>query len=58
MFEEMEEQEGEFSIIATYMRAARTGQRIIGFPLTEVYWKDMGTPERLAELRTYLEERK
>ena len=43
-----------FSIITSYMKAAESGGKIIGCPVTGSYWIDAGTPERLEELRKHL----
>jgi len=51
LFDYIDADEGEFSIIASYMRAARAGECIQGFRVDDQYWIDMGTPEKLAELR-------
>lgn len=51
IFEVMEKFEGEFSIIAAYMEAARRGARVRGAEFNPDSWMDIGTPERLAELR-------
>lgn len=43
----MMSEEGAFSIIATYLRLAAQGERILGFRADESYWRDLGTPEQL-----------
>lgn len=40
---------GIFSIIDTYLRLAREGERIAAFRADEYYWKDLGRPEDLAQ---------
>jgi NDP-sugar pyrophosphorylase family protein len=47
IFREIEE-EGAFSIIATYIRLAARGERIKGFRADEYYWRDLGRPESVA----------
>lgn len=43
----MEEQEA-FSIIATYLRLAARGEKILAFSADEYYWCDLGKPENVA----------
>lgn len=40
---------GAFSIITTYLRLAAAGERILGFRSDEYYWRDLGTPENVAQ---------
>jgi NDP-sugar pyrophosphorylase family protein len=42
-------EEGVFSIIATYLRLAARGRKIMGFRADEYYWRDLGKPENVAE---------
>ena len=42
-------EEGAFSIIATYMRLAAQGEKIIAFRADECYWRDLGRPESILE---------
>ena len=42
-------EEGVFSIITTYLRLAALGEKIAALPVDEYYWRDVGTPEGLAE---------
>ena len=44
IFDEIEEQ-GAFSIIASYVRLAAQGQRIVAFDADGYYWRDLGRPE-------------
>jgi NDP-sugar pyrophosphorylase family protein len=37
-------EQGVFSIIATYLRLAAQGEKIIAFPSDEYYWRDLGRP--------------
>jgi len=39
---------GAFSIIATYLRRAASGEKIIAFRADGSYWRDLGTPKSLA----------
>jgi mannose-1-phosphate guanylyltransferase len=41
-------EEGAFSIIATYLRLAGQGEKILAFPANEYYWRDLG---KLDDLR-------
>ncbi len=40
---------GNFSIIDCYLRLAGQGERIISFSADEYYWRDLGTPESIAQ---------
>jgi NDP-sugar pyrophosphorylase family protein len=51
IFRFMESDEGEFSIIRSYIAAARAGFPVREYAMKEAYWIDVGTPERLEELR-------
>jgi NDP-sugar pyrophosphorylase family protein len=42
-------EEGAFSIITSYLRLAGTGERILCFPADEYSWRDLGTPEKVAQ---------
>jgi len=42
-------EEGVFSIINSYLRVAGQGEKIIGFPADEYYWRDLGKPENVAQ---------
>jgi NDP-sugar pyrophosphorylase family protein len=43
-------EEGIFSIIATYVRLAAQGERILGFRADGYYWRDLGKPENVAQV--------
>jgi NDP-sugar pyrophosphorylase family protein len=45
----MIDEEGAFSIIATYLRLAAQGENICAFPADEYYWRDLGKPENVAQ---------
>lgn len=51
VFEFMRYQPEVFSIIETYMSAAKAQRRISAFDMLDVYWADIGTAARLEELR-------
>jgi NDP-sugar pyrophosphorylase family protein len=51
IFEFLELDSGDFSIITTYMRGARAGERLDAFRCDEALWVDVGTPEKLEKLR-------
>jgi NDP-sugar pyrophosphorylase family protein len=40
---------GTFSIIPVYLRLAELGEKIVGFRADESAWRDLGTPENVAE---------
>jgi len=40
-----------YSIISSYLQAVREGQLIKAFPIDAHYWIDMGTPEKLEQLK-------
>ncbi len=46
-----------FSIIASYLRLAALGQKVIGFRADEYYWRDLGTPENVARAAEDLQQR-
>ena len=48
-FLQMMAEQGVFSIIVPYLRCAEAGEKIIGFRADESYWRDLGTPESLAQ---------
>jgi len=41
--------EGTFSIIPTYLRLAAQGEKIQSFRADKYYWRDLGTPEKIAQ---------
>jgi NDP-sugar pyrophosphorylase family protein len=45
----MMNEDGAFSIIGTYLRLARAGENILGFPADDYYWRDLGRPEQVRE---------
>jgi len=42
-------EDGAFSIITTYLRLAARGEKIVGFRTDEYHWRDLGTPEGVAQ---------
>lgn len=42
-------EEGPFSIIASYLRLAALGEKIVCFRADEYYWRDLGKPENIAQ---------
>jgi mannose-1-phosphate guanylyltransferase len=42
-------EEGAFSIIQTYLRLAANGEKILGFPADDYYWRDLGKPESVQQ---------
>ncbi len=40
---------GAFSIIQSYLRLASEGEKILAFRADEYYWRDLGTPESVAQ---------
>lgn len=41
--------DGVFSILRPYLRLAGAGEEILAHPTDEFYWRDVGTPENLAQ---------
>jgi N-acetyl-alpha-D-muramate 1-phosphate uridylyltransferase len=54
LFPYMDSEAEAFSIIRTYVAAARAGSCIRGFRMDSAYWIDVGRPEHLEELRRKL----
>ncbi len=44
-------EEGAFSIIDTYLRLAKQGERIVAFRADEYYWRDLGKPENVVQVQ-------
>jgi NDP-sugar pyrophosphorylase family protein len=53
----MMQEEGTFSIITFYLRLAREGEKILGFRADEYYWRDLGSPESLAQAAQDLQQK-
>jgi NDP-sugar pyrophosphorylase family protein len=45
----MMSQEGAFPIITSYLRLAAAGEKILAFGADQYYWRDLGTPENIAQ---------
>ncbi len=48
---------GAFSIIPAYLRLAGQGEKIVAFRADEVYWRDLGSPDNLAQAARDVEQR-
>jgi NDP-sugar pyrophosphorylase family protein len=42
-------EEGAFSVIASYLRLAAQGEKILAFRADEYYWRDLGSPDSVAQ---------
>ena len=42
-------EEGAFSIIASYLRLAANGEKILAFRADEYYWRDLGSPDNVLQ---------
>jgi len=42
-------EDGAFSIITSYLRLAAQGEKILAFGADKYYWRDLGTPEGVAQ---------
>jgi NDP-sugar pyrophosphorylase family protein len=49
-------EDGAFSIIDSYLRLAAHGEKILAFRADEYYWRDLGTPENIAQAAHDLEQ--
>jgi NDP-sugar pyrophosphorylase family protein len=49
-------EDGIFSIISSYLRFARQGEKIAGFRADEYYWRDLGRPADLQQASRDLEQ--
>lgn len=54
IFKYMEDETSEFSSIRVFIKAAKKGEKVSAFLMNKAYWIDIGTPEKLSELRTIL----
>jgi NDP-sugar pyrophosphorylase family protein len=50
-------EDGAFSIIATYLRLAAEGERILAFRADEYEWRDLGRPENLLQAEADLRQK-
>jgi NDP-sugar pyrophosphorylase family protein len=49
--------EGAFSIIASYLNLAGAGEKVLAFRADEYYWRDLGTPESVAQAAEDLQQK-
>lgn len=54
IFDYMVGEETPFTTIRVFLKAARTGEKIGSYDMGSNFWIDMGTPEKLEELRRLL----
>jgi mannose-1-phosphate guanylyltransferase len=54
----MMSEQGAFSIITCYLRLAGIGEKILGFRADEYYWRDLGTPENVAQAAEDLQQKR
>jgi NDP-sugar pyrophosphorylase family protein len=50
-------EDGAFSIITSYLRLASEGEKILAFRADEYYWRDLGSPESLAQAAQDLQQK-
>jgi NDP-sugar pyrophosphorylase family protein len=50
-------EEGAFSIVTAYLRLAAQGEKICAFRADEYYWRDLGTPESIAQAADDLQQK-
>lgn len=53
----MMSEDGAFSIVASYVRLAAAGERIMAFRADEYYWRDLGTRESIVQAARDLEQK-
>jgi NDP-sugar pyrophosphorylase family protein len=53
----MMSEEGVFPIMASYLRLAAQGEKIVGFRADEYYWRDLGRPEHVVQAAEDLKQR-
>jgi NDP-sugar pyrophosphorylase family protein len=51
----MMSEQGAFSIIDSYLRVAKAGEKILGFRADSFYWRDLGRPENVAQAAADIE---
>lgn len=51
IFEHMRDEPPSFPIVRTYVRAAKAGKLVQSYPIGNSFWIDVGTPQKLEELR-------
>jgi mannose-1-phosphate guanylyltransferase len=52
----MMSEDGVFSIVPCYLRLAARGEKILGFPADEYYWRDLGRPDHVLQAAQELKE--
>jgi NDP-sugar pyrophosphorylase family protein len=52
----MLEEQGAFSIIPSYLRLAGQNEKVLAFSADNYYWRDLGTPENVAQATRDLEQ--
>lgn len=57
-FLELMTEESAFSIIASYLRLAGEGQKILSFRADDYYWRDLGKPENVAQAAKDVKEKR
>lgn len=55
IFKYMEGMGSAFSTIPVFLKAAKSGEKIEAFPMDESYWIDIGTVQKLEQLRAYIQ---
>ena len=50
-------EDGVFSIITTYLRLAAQGEKILAFRADEYYWRDLGSPDSVAQAAQDLQQK-
>jgi NDP-sugar pyrophosphorylase family protein len=54
----MMSEQGAFSIIDSYLRVAKAGEKILGFRADSFYWRDLGRPENVAQAAADIESKR
>jgi NDP-sugar pyrophosphorylase family protein len=55
-FLSMMAEQGSFSIIGPYLQAAGQGEKVLAFRADEYYWRDLGSPENVAQTEADVKE--
>ena len=55
IFKHMEGMGSSFSTIPVFLKAAQDGERVGAFAMDESYWIDIGTVQKLEQLRAYIQ---
>jgi len=56
LFNYMQDMGPAFSTIPVYLKAAQAGEQIAAYPMDASYWIDIGSVEKLEQLRHHLQE--